>query len=142
MKLSEPLQIIEMRYKYRKDYIDIIRRLKETKAKSRRDSILKGTGETVHGICEIKTNPRIRCIKNDVKEEPRFMSCFENIFYCSYENTIVGWKIKNLRKDEYKGEWEVYGQPLLSKEIKIKFISAFYRAIRYEVEVYVIEVPE
>ena len=52
------------------------------------------------------------------------------IFEKKFNDLIVGFKIIGNRKENYyNGSWEIMNNPILSKEIKIKFVSQFYRAI-------------
>ena len=64
-----------------------------------------------------------------------------NEYNNSFENIIVGWKIEDVWKDGTNGDWEI-NSPLLSHEINVKFISQTFRVERFNLEVYVMEIPK
>ena len=60
-----------------------------------------------------------------------------------FNDIIVGFKIIGNRKENYyNGKWTILNNPILSKEIKIKFVSQFYRAINYILELYLMKTPQ
>ena len=60
----------------------------------------------------------------------------------SFDDLIVGFKIIDERMDGLNGEWKIYTNPLLQKEIKILFWSQFVREQRFSLYIYLIKFPE
>ena len=62
------------------------------------------------------------------------------IFIQEYNKNVIN--IGNRKENYYNGKWTILNNPILSKEIKIKFVSQFYRAINYILELYLMKTPQ
>ena len=139
-KLSKPLKMVAEKYKMRDFYLKNITSLKEERIKllnySDNKNFEKGN------IQECK--PHIYLKKEKVRIDISYFKMWNTFFYeRNFKDIIVGLKIIGNRDDnEYNGEWTILNNPILSKEIKIKFESQFYRVINYFIEIYLMKTPE
>jgi len=137
-KLKIPLQLFEEKYLARKKYIEIIKSLKDIKIEDN----IKGYDNISKGICEKSKIPDIYEKKISIFSEVGFMSGERKKIAESFDDLIVGFKIIDERMDGLNGEWKIYTNPLLQKEIKILFWSQFVREQRFSLYIYLIKFPE
>ena len=137
-KLKIPLQLVEEKYLARKKYIQIIKSLKDIKIEDE----IKGYDNISKGICEKRKIPIIYEKKIDIFTEAGIISYEKKIITEFFNDIIVGFKIVDERKDGLNGEWKIYTNPLLQKEIKFRFWSQFSREQRFSLYIYLIKFPE
>ena len=140
-KLKKPLQMIEEKYDMRKCYFEKVDELKNQKF----DFMNKESYENFDtGIQQECYKPKIylKTIKIFV-DASYFQMWKTKILEKKFNDIIVGFKIIGNRKENYyNGKWTILNNPILSKEIKIKFVSQFYRAINYILELYLMKTPQ
>ena len=141
-KLRKPLQMVAEKYELRHSYLQKVGFLKEKKINllNTSDSNNLEIGETK----ENKNNPHIYLKPIHVRVDVSFFEMWQTYFLNEkFDDIIVGLKIIGNRKDnDYNGEWRFINNPILSKELKIKFESQFMRVINYMIEVYLMETPK
>ena len=140
-KLKKPLQMIEEKYEMRKLYFEQIDKLKSQKL----DVINKENYENfVVGIQQECNKPKIYLETMKILVDTSYFEMWKTkIFEKKFNDIIVGFKIVgNRTKNYYNGKWTILNNPILSKEIKIKFVSQFYRAINYKLYVYLMKTPQ
>ena len=137
-KLKIPLRLVEEKYLARKKYIQIIKSLKDIKIEDE----IKGYDNISKRICEERKIPIIYEKKIDIFTEAGIISYEKKIITEFFNDIIVGFKIIDERKDGLNGEWKIYTNPLLQKEIKILFWSQFVREQRFSLYIYLIKFPE
>lgn len=123
-KLKIPLQLVECKYLARKKYFEYLNSLKEIKLDKE-----KGYNDISKGICFESDIPKIykQKIKIFVEETLSNFGISRKEISESFNDIIVGFKIVSQRNDDYNGEWKIYFNPLLKKEINIRFASQFVR---------------
>lgn len=140
-KLKKPLQMIEEKYEMRKFYFEQIDELKNQKL----DFINKENYENFDaGIQQECNKPKIYLETIKIFVDTSYFEMWKTkIFEKKFNDIIVGFKIiGNRRENYYNGKWTIMNNPILSKEIKIKFVSQFYRAINYKLNVYLMKTPQ
>ena len=140
-KLKKPLQMIEEKYEMRKLYFEQIDELKRQKL----DVINKENYENFDvGIQQEYNKPKIYLETMKIFVETSYSEMWKTkIFEKKFNDIIVGFKIiGNRTENYYNGKWTIMNNPILSKEIKIKFVSQFYRAINYKLYVYLMKTPQ
>ena len=140
-KLKKPLQMIEEKYEMRKLYFEQIDKLKSQKL----DVINKENYENFDvGIQQECNKPKIYLETMKIFVETSYFEMWKTkIFEKKFNDIIVGFKIiGNRTENYYNGKWTIMNNPILSKEIKIKFVSQFYRAINYKLYVYLMKTPQ
>ena len=140
-KLKKPLQMIEEKYEKRKLYFEQIDELKSQKL----DVINKENYENFDvGIQQECNKPKIYLETMKIFVETSYFEMWKaKIFEKKFNDIIVGFKIiGNRAENYYNGKWTIMNNPILSKEIKIKFVSQFYRAINYKLYVYLMKTPQ
>ena len=140
-KLKKPLQMIEEKYEMRKLYFEQIDELKSQKL----DVINKENYENFDvGIQQECNKPKIYLETMKIFVETSYFEMWKTkIFEKKFNDIIVGFKIiGNRTENYYNGKWTIMNNPILSKEIKIKFVSQFYRAINYKLYVYLMKTPQ
>lgn len=142
-KLYRPLQMIEDKYERRKKYFEKINSLRNIKF----DMI--GNNDFSQGICQEchKNNePEINVDENNFRQEKSFFNWTTGYFEKEYNPVdniiIVGLEIKDNRKDGYNGQWEIMENPILSRKVKIKFVSQYFRAEKFIIKIYLMKTPE
>jgi hypothetical protein len=140
-KLKKPLQMIEEKYETRKIYFEQIDELKNQKL----DFINKENYENFDaGIQQECNKPKIYLETMKIFVDTSYFEMWKTkIFEKKFNDIIVGFKIiGNRTKNYYNGKWTILNNPILSKEIKIKFVSQFYRVINYKLHVYLMKTPQ
>ena len=140
-KLKKPLQMIEEKYEKRKLYFEQIDELKSQKL----DVINKENYENfVVGIQQECNKPKIYLETMKILVDTSYFEMWKTkIFEKKFNDIIVGFKIiGNRTENYYNGKWTIMNNPILSKEIKIKFVSQIYRAINYKLYVYLMKTPQ
>ena len=140
-KLKKPLQMIEEKYEMRKLYFEQIDELKSQKL----DVINKENYENFEvGIQQECNKPKIYLETMKIFVDTSYFEMWKTkIFEKKFNDIIVGFKIiGNRTENYYNGKWTIMNNPILSKEIKIKFVSQFYRAINYKLYVYLMKTPQ
>lgn len=138
-QLKGALQLLDDKYNARKEYYTICEDLKRIKSNNK--NLGRRNGSYQEGFCHTKNVPKIDVIKYECSETGRMFQKVRNEYNNSFENIIVGWKIEDVWKDGTNGDWEI-NSPLLSHEINVKFISQTFRGERFNLEVYVMEIPK
>ena len=140
-KLKKPLQMIEEKYEMRKLYFEQIDELKSQKL----DVINKENYENFEvGIQQECNKPKIYLETMKILVDTSYFEMWKTkIFEKKFNDIIVGFKIiGNRTENYYNGKWTIMNNPILSKEIKIKFVSQIYRAINYKLYVYLMKTPQ
>ena len=133
--------MIEEKYEMRKLYFEQIDELKSQKL----DVINKENYENFDvGIQQECNKPKIYLETMKIFVETSYFEMWKTkIFEKKFNDIIVGFKIiGNRTENYYNGKWTIMNNPILSKEIKIKFVSQFYRAINYKLYVYLMKTPQ
>ena len=126
-QLEGPINIIRNKYKKRINYMKIIE--------------------------DLKKNPNVQIFLEDCKDLPEVYSDkipikkvykfseekHEYEYKKSYKDIIIGFKINSLKE---KNGTPSYHNPLLKKEISIKFEPYFLCDMNYEIKVYLMKYPE
>lgn len=136
LKLKIPLQIVEQKYLARKKYIQIIKSIKDIEIEKE-----KGYNDISKGIYEECDIPKIYIKKLKIYIEEGF-GYVKKIMNESFSDIIVGFKIVSERNDDYNGEWKLYTNPLLQKEINMRFWSQFIRELKFSLYIYLMKFPE
>ena len=138
-KLEGAIKIVDEKYRARKKYFEIIESLKG----KYNTSVRTGMDTYENGIChEESKSPKIEVFKYECKGDGKFFSTIKKYINRSFLHVIVGYKIISCWGDGTNGRWTLNNDPLLSYEISAEFLSQKFRGERFEVEVYVMEVPE
>ena len=137
-KLKIPLQLVEEKYLARKKYIQIIKSLKDIKIEDE----IKGYDNISKGIFEERKIPFIYEKKISIFTEAPIMGYEKKVITESFNDLIVGFKIVDERKDGLNGEWKIYTNPLLQKEINCRFWSQWAREQKFSLYIYLIKFPE
>ena len=122
----------------RKKYIQIIKSLKDIKIEDE----IKGCDNISKGIFEERKIPFIYEKKISIFTEASIIGYEKKEITESFNDLIVGFKIVDERKDGLNGEWKIYTNPLLQKEIKCRFWTQFARELRFSLYIYLIKFPE
>lgn len=136
-KLKVPLQLVEQKYLSRKKYVEII--------KSLRDIIIeeeKGYDNISKGICQVSNIPVIYVKIINILTEEKFLRCVKKNLKESFSDIIVGFKIEDNKMDGLNGEWKIYSNPLLQKEINMRFWSQISNEQDFSLYVYLMKFPE
>ena len=137
-KLKIPLQLVEEKYLARKKYIQIIKSIKDIKIEDE----IKGYDNISKGIFEERKIPFIYEKKISIFTEAPIMGYEKKVITESFNDLIVGFKIVDERKDGLNGEWKIYTNPLLQKEINCRFWSQWAREQKFSLYIYLIKFPE
>lgn len=135
-KLKIPLQLVEQKYLARKKYYQNIKSLKNIEIEKE-----KGYNDISKGICEESKIPEIYVKKITIFTEEG-LGYVKKIINESFNDIIVGFKIVSEREDDYNGEWKFYSNPLLQKEINMRFWSQFIREQHFSLYIYFMKFPE
>ena len=135
-KLKIPLQLVEQKYLARKKYYQNIKSLKNIEIEKE-----KGYNDISKGICEESKIPEIYMKKIKIFTEEG-IGYVKKIINESFKDIIVGFKIVSERNDDYNGEWKFYSNPLLQKEINMRFWSQFIREQDFSLYIYLMKFPE
>ena len=122
--------MIEEKYDMRKCYFEKVDELKNQKF----DFMNKESYENFDtGIQQECYKPKIYLKTIKIFVDASYILMWKTkILEKKFNDIIVGFKIIGNRKENiYNGKWTILNNPILSKEIKIKFVSQFYRAINY-----------
>ena len=125
-QLSKPIDIIKKKYKKRINYAKVIENLKNNK------------GEQLF-LDDDEDMPEIYSDVIPVEKKEAFLGYVEAEIKNSYKDIIVGLKINSLIENNGTPS---YQNPLLKKEIYIKFKSNFRCPLKYEIKVYLMKYPE
>ena len=139
-QLKIPLELIDQKYEKRKEYYDIITRLRDS-LYGYNSTELKGTETTSRGFCE-EIDDLIYSKKYEAKGDGVPFSRITRKVNYTYPDTIVGFKIISRWNDGTNGTWTLVEDPLLKNEINITFTSQLFRGERFDVKVYLIKFPE
>ena len=140
-KLKKPLKMIEEKYDMRKCYFELVNELKNQKF----DFMNKENYENFDtGIQQECNKPKIYLETIKIFVDTSYFQMWKSkIFEKKFNDIIVGFKIIGNRKENYyNGKWTILNNPILSKEIKIKFVSQLYRVINYKLEIYLMKTPQ
>ena len=136
--LKIPLEMVEKKYKMRKDYIKTFEKLKNMNIHTQ----YRGNSSISQGICEEKECPLIVCKKFDAKGDGSFLRKLTLSVCESFNDIIVGYHINSCWHDGTNGEWKLNEDPILKKSINIYFESQKNRGESFEVFVYLMKFPE
>lgn len=139
-QLKIPLELIDQKYEKRKEYYDIITRLRDS-LYGYNSTDLKGSETTSRGFCE-EIDDLIYSKKYEAKGDGVPFSRITRKVNYTYPDTIVGFKIISRWNDGTNGTWTLVEDPLLKNEINITFTSQLFRGERFDVKVYLIKFPE
>ena len=138
--LKIPLQIIEKKYKKRRQYFDLIDLYKNTKLNS-----LKGQDGIVCGKvleCNDPEEIEIYCKQFIVKEKGQMLKHQIKEIKESFTDIIIGFRINSVWNDGTNGKWTLEEDPLLKTKIDVKFVSKLFRGERFDLEVYLMKYPK
>ena len=136
-KLKIPLQLVERKYSARKKYFQYISSIKDIVIEDN----LKGYNDLSKGICKESEIPEIYVKTIRLFGAKSFPYTTKTISE-SFNDIIIGFKIRSERDDDYNGEWTIKFNPLLKKEINIDFVSQLVRDEKYMIFIYLIKFPE
>ena len=141
-ELEKPLQLVEEKYAIRKKYFDRIHSLKEKKYNLINKQNYGNFEEGELEECKNRYEPEIYVEKFKFFGDKSFFYWTTEYFEKSFKDLIVGFKIIGTRKDNYyNGQWTIMNNPILSHDIKIQFVSQFYRVEKFLIEVYLMKTP-
>ena len=142
-KLEIPLKLVEEKYTKRKKFFNKIHFLKEKQYNLIDQKDYGNFQEGELEVCQKRFEPEIYVEKIKFYAETTFFYWTTKIFERSFDDLIVGFKIIGNRENNYyNGEWTILNNPILSHDIKIKFVSQFYRVINFIIEVYLMKTPK
>ena len=142
-KIRVALDLLNDKYNARKEYMrvyDKILKIKNDKILNKKIQIKKKESYQ-EGECHISEIPKIEVESFSFRDKGKVFQRIERNYKHSFENIIVGWKIKENWNDGTNGEWEVKTCPLLTHEMDANFISQRFRGQNFTVEVYTMETP-
>ncbi len=125
----------------RKCYFELVNELKNQKF----DFMNKENYENFDtGIQQECNKPKIYLETIKIFVDTSYFQMWKSkIFEKKFNDIIVGFKIIGNRKENYyNGKWTILNNPILSKEIKINFVSQLYRVINYKLEIYLMKTPQ
>lgn len=134
-KLKIPFQMLIDKRKNLKIYLD---QIKNNNLKN-----LSGYKNLTIGFCEEEIKkydfPEIHKQSFKIRTPAAYIGYYTKELKKTFDDLIVGVNIKDIRNDDYNGQWTFKFNPLLNKEINITFVSCFDRAQRYDVEIYLMK---
>lgn len=137
-KLKIPLEMVDRKYKMRKEYIKTFEELKNMNIHTQ----YKGESSISKGICEERECPLIVCKKFNAKSDGSLFKKLTLSVCESFNDIIVGYHINSCWHDGTNGEWNLDEDPILKKSINIYFESKRHRGESFEVFVYLMKFPE
>ena len=136
-KIQIPINLIEKKYKLRKQYIQTIKNLKESLSLAN----LEGDTSTRQGICDVNYNELIYSWIFPFRENWILFGNSETNFYQSFNDIIVGWRIERIGQSN--GSWKIIENPILKHEISLNFIRSFYfLGFSFDLEIFFMKEPE
>ena len=142
-KIRVALDLLNDKYNARKEYMRVyekILKIKNDKILNKKIQIKKKESYQ-EGECHISEIPKIEVESFSFRDKGKVFQRIERNYKHSFENIIVGWKIKENWNDGTNGEWEVKTCPLLTHEMDANFISQRFRGQNFTVEVYTMVTP-
>lgn len=136
--IEGPLGLIEIKYKIRKKYCEIINKLKQLNDQL----ITNGKDDISRGICEERDIPKIYMVEYEPKGDGKFFQSIKKRVSHAYEDIIVGYQIISCWRDGTNGRWSLKGDPLLKRNCDFSFESQLFRGERFKVNVYLMKFPE
>lgn len=135
-ELKEPLELIEKKYKKRKNYFDLINFLKEEKRKKPKQ--YSNNSETLRIGNYSKNKEGIDYDNITIEMKKKFIGDNVKQINKSYDNIIVGIEIIN-KSEKQNGKY-TFVNPLLENQVNITFRSS--KELNFEVNIYTAKKPE
>ena len=126
-RIKVPLDLIQKKYKLRKQYYNTIKTLKESLSSLKK----VGDSSSTQGICNKDYNELIYSKPIPIDEKWKILGGSNNYNQC-FQDIIVGWKIKGLK--QLNGNWEAEN-PILKHEINLNFYRDLWAGYSYDIEV-------